>query len=306
MRALPFAAGLDGGGSKTALCCMDGAGNILDEGSFGPLNINAMDLQAIGQTLKDVAARLKALEQEGRALKGITIATAGISNSQCRDILQTGLTDAGCDSPFDLKGDQEAALRGAVGKVGAVLIAGTGAICYGQNQKGAQARAGGWGYLLDDEGGGYSLGRDILRAVLRMEDGRGQPTRLKDLVYAQPGVQAAGGIIPYAYDPVEGKAHIACLSRLLPPALQMGDQAALAIARRAAEELFAQARAVITKLGLDTQQLALAGSVLTLVAPIREDVAARLKAAFLQLSIIKPKKDAAWGAADMARETFLC
>ena len=52
-------------------------------------------------------------------------------------------------------GDQHAALYGAhcQGK-GIILIAGTGSVCYGMDGMGGEARAGGWGYLIDDEGSG--------------------------------------------------------------------------------------------------------------------------------------------------------
>ena len=45
---------------------------------------------------------------------------------------------------------------------GVVLIAGTGSIAYGVNQDGFAARAGGWGYVLGDEGSGYWIGRQAL------------------------------------------------------------------------------------------------------------------------------------------------
>jgi N-acetylglucosamine kinase-like BadF-type ATPase len=49
------------------------------------------------------------------------------------------------------------------------------------------ARAGGWGYVLGDEGSGYWLGRNALRAVVRAADGRGQSTTLTAHVLAHYG-----------------------------------------------------------------------------------------------------------------------
>ena len=59
---------------------------------------------------------------------------------------------------------------------GVVLIAGTGSIAYGVNHDGFAARAGGWGYVLGDEGSGYWIGRQALAAVVREADGRGPKT----------------------------------------------------------------------------------------------------------------------------------
>ena len=61
-----------------------------------------------------------------------------------------------------------------------------GSICYGQSTDGREARSGGWGSLMDDEGGGFALGRDALAAVVRAEDGRIAPTVLHDAVFKGP------------------------------------------------------------------------------------------------------------------------
>ena len=54
-----------------------------------------------------------------------------------------------------------------------MVLAGTGSIAYGADHTGRTARAGGYGFLLADEGSGYWLGHQALRAVVRAADGRG-------------------------------------------------------------------------------------------------------------------------------------
>ena len=62
--------------------------------------------------------------------------------------------------------DALVALEAAIpGGPGVVIISGTGSIAYGRNAAGEAARAGGWGYVLGDEGSGYWIGRAALRAV---------------------------------------------------------------------------------------------------------------------------------------------
>ena len=300
-----FAAGLDGGGSKTALCCIDGGGNIICRDSFGQMNINGMDRPAVNKTLADAAGRIAEMQSSGAACAGMTIATAGISNPECHSIIETGLRAAGYRGSFDLRGDHEAALHGAVGRVGLVLIAGTGSICFGRDEGGRTARAGGWGYLLDDEGGGYALGRDILKAVLRAADGRAKPTALTGAVYRQFSVQMPEDLIRVAYDPALGKANIAGLAPLLQEAADDGDAAAKGIADHAAAELAALCAAVVDKLQLSQSVLAFSGSILTNIMALREDLEIRIKQKYPLLRVISPLHDAAWGAADLARETYL-
>ena len=300
-----FAAGLDGGGSKTAFCCMDGGGKVICRDSFGQLNINGMDRPAIYKTLADAVGRIAEMQSSGAACVGMTIATAGISNPECHSIIETGLRAAGYRGPFDLRGDHEAALHGAVGRVGLVLIAGTGSICFGRSAQGQTARAGGWGYLLDDEGGGYALGRDILKAVLRAADGRAKPTALIGAVYRQFSASRPEDLIRAAYDPALGKANIAGLAPLLQEAVDGGDTAAKVIADHADKELAAMCAAVVDKLRLSEAVLALSGSILTNIMALREALEIRLKQKYPLLRVITPLHDAAWGAADLARETYL-
>lgn len=300
-----FVAGLDGGGTKTTLCCLDGAGQVVYEGSFGPMNINSPDRGAVLAALAAIARQILSLEAMGRACAGLVVAAAGTSHPDARDFIGEGLKQGGYRGPFTLQGDHEAALRGAVGPEGAILIAGTGAICYGRRADGHTARAGGWGYLLGDEGGGYALGREMLGAILRAEDGRGQPTRLKELVFEARGLRDPGDIIRFAYDQEQGKAKVAGLAELLPRALKMGDGTAKDIARKAADDLFSLCEAVLARLALQEGRLALMGGVLGNITCIREGLKARLAEGLPALQVLSPKHSAAWGAADLARELYL-
>ena len=51
-----------------------------------------------------------------------------------------------------------------------MLIAGSGSIALGVNDNREVARAGGWGYLFGDEGGGFGIARDALKMTLHSID----------------------------------------------------------------------------------------------------------------------------------------
>src|SRR5205085_237532 len=74
---------------------------------------------------------------------------------------------------FTVDNDARIALTGAIGfGAGVVVIAGTGSVAFGRNDAGEEARAGGWGPTLGDEGSAYGIARAGLAAVLRAYDGR--------------------------------------------------------------------------------------------------------------------------------------
>ena len=120
----------------------------------------------------------------------LCVGCAGMSNPELRRTLERMIRADGYEGAYMLAGDQAAALYAAHGAgPGAVLISGTGSICFGRNTRGITARAGGRGYKIDDEGSGYAIGRDILSAVVRAQDGRSRPTVLTELVFAQIGTR---------------------------------------------------------------------------------------------------------------------
>jgi glucosamine kinase len=57
---------------------------------------------------------------------------------------------------------------------GIALISGTGSVAYGRDREGHEARAGGWGWLVGDEGSAAWLAREAARQVMRRSDA-GEP-----------------------------------------------------------------------------------------------------------------------------------
>jgi N-acetylglucosamine kinase-like BadF-type ATPase len=81
--------------------------------------------------------------------------------------------------------DTVAALHAATntqGGPGIIVISGTGCVAAGINKAGKYARAGGWGYIVDDEGSAYDIGRKALNRAFRAIDGRSPPTRLTPIL----------------------------------------------------------------------------------------------------------------------------
>ena len=53
---------------------------------------------------------------------------------------------------------------------GIAVVAGTGSVAWGRREDGREARRGGWGHLLGDEGIGWWLGREAVRRCLARAD----------------------------------------------------------------------------------------------------------------------------------------
>ena len=72
--------------------------------------------------------------------------------------------------------DTQLILAAADVQDGIALISGTGSVAWGRTPDGRTARAGGWGYLLGDEGSGYWVGRQAVRHALSDPIAANSPT----------------------------------------------------------------------------------------------------------------------------------
>ncbi|KAK1223163.1 hypothetical protein PQX77_013968, partial [Marasmius sp. AFHP31] len=104
-----------------------------------------------------------------------------------------------------------------------VAISGTGCIAYSYTISGVSlprptGRSGGWGYLIGDEGSGYGIGRETLRAVLSARDRSSTCTLTPFHRAVLEAMRDANGddLISRVYDVREGspKARVASLSRV--------------------------------------------------------------------------------------------
>lgn len=296
--------GWDGGGTKTEVCILNREGKTASQ-AFGPLNVNGASRETVEKTVRDAVTYMRAQEEGLEGCSMLVIGMAGVSNRDAAQMMEQMVRKAGYEGPLRLKGDQEIALAGAIRGHGAVLIAGTGAICYGRDPQGNSFRVGGWGYLIDDGGSGYAIGRDILVAAVRAEDGRGKDTCLKQAVFEALNLQDIRGVITWLYAPGNGKKEIASLAPLLLPALKAGDEAALAIAKKAAEDLSELVLTGWRKTGMEDGEIAMTGSILNRFSPIRARTQERIRAVLPDVSIISPRFSPAQGAAMLAKETVL-
>lgn len=225
--------GIDAGGTKNELVLCQNNGAVLAH-MTGP-GSNAADL-GVDNAAKRVAAQVRRLAagHEG-TIDALFAGLSGGGAPALRDALHAALIR---ELP-DIRriGNASDALNGLYAGVGAgdgmVVIAGTGTSAF-VRRGGVLTQVGGWGYLVDDAGSGYSIGRAVLNAAFRERDGRGEATRLTELVERQLGFNVLGAV-PMLYQ--GGKRTVASFAPLAFEAADQGDRAALAIVENACREL---------------------------------------------------------------------
>jgi N-acetylglucosamine kinase-like BadF-type ATPase len=255
-----YVLGIDAGGTKTVGLLADEAGSIVGEARAGGANLATHGELGVEKAFDGV---METLGSRGRA-GAICVGIAGVDRPHDEQLIRSILRRLGYRERVRVVNDAVIALlAGAPERTGIVLLAGTGSIAYGIDPSGTTARAGGYGYLLADEGSGYWLGHQALRAAMRGFDGRGPDTKITPLVVEALAVQSPLELIGAVYERPLPTYEIASLAHVVQRARDLGDVVATEILTEAAHELSVSARAVARRLSFGRRPYAvvLAGGV---------------------------------------------
>jgi N-acetylglucosamine kinase-like BadF-type ATPase len=230
--------GVDGGQSSTVALIADETGHVVGSGRGGACNhvsgpeARQKFLRAIGGCLEQ-ACREAGIEYQKIVFQSACLGFSGGAadkEAYSRELIRS--------RKLKITHDAEIALSGATaGEPGIIVIAGTGSMAFGRNSEGRFARAGGWGYVFGDEGGGFDLARRTLRAALRFEEGWGATTALHPMLLEATGSSDANGLMHRFYTSEFSRPQIAALSQLVSQAAEQLDSVALAILQEAANDL---------------------------------------------------------------------
>ncbi|MBA2355546.1 MAG: ATPase [Acidobacteria bacterium] len=246
----PLVIGIDAGGTKTDAVLADGSGAVIARARRGGANLSAHGELAVEKTLHELID--ETLGSGPLRPDVICLGIAGSDREEDSAVVHAIMRRIGARARVLVTNDALIALVAGAGLgPGIVVIAGTGSIAYGRNRDNHAARAGGWGYILADEGSGFWIGRQALRAVVRAADGRGPSTALTPLVLEFFGAARPEQLVRQVYRDYLNPSDIARCAGLVQRALGAGDLVASHIASVAADELAAAARSVLRQLELD-------------------------------------------------------
>jgi N-acetylglucosamine kinase-like BadF-type ATPase len=246
-----YVMGVDGGATKTLAAVLDLREGRLHLGHGGPSNQDAVGPQAaVRELLKAADEAIERAGIEPQQLCGAVLAIAGTDTQDVARNVRAARTDA-----WLVVNDVVAAWATATGGgPGVAAIAGTGSNVFGVGGTGADARAwraGGWGHLLGDEGSGYWLGVQSIKAALRDREASGPATALSDALPAFFGEPSVEAVAAHVYSKPLTKGEIAAFAVETAKLADAGDAVARGLYELGARELGEQIAAVIRQTGLD-------------------------------------------------------
>ena len=296
--------GVDGGASKTAALVVDEKGTPLGRGLAGGSNHLRVGIE---EATRNVERSVNmALVEAGIAIRNVEYAYCGIAGADHPVHRQNVIEALGIFFPrgnFIVDTDARIALTGAIGfGPGVVIIAGTGSVAFGRNTAGQEARSGGWGPTLGDEGSGYWIAREGLSAIVRAHDGRGYATVMTELLCAEYQMCKPDDLPRFVYAATTHVDDIARYGKLVIHAGEAGDDVAREILNRGGSELAECILAIARRLHMTDSQFPVAyvGGAFhageLLLSPMR----LRLLRDAPGASLLPPKSSPVEGAAMMA------
>ena len=299
-----YIVGIDGGGTRTVGILTTETGEHLAQVESGPSNYHVVGEAETRAILENVIGELR--EKAGIPSTDsvrFCLGMAGLGRAEDRKIIGGICDELGISENRILTHDAHIALVGGTEKQhGVIVISGTGAIVYGINTDGKDARASGWGYLLGDEGSGYDIAIKGLRAVVRATDGRGCSTDLTHRILNELELNAPDELIRWTH--AASRETIAQLAEVVFDVARSTDTIAEQIVDDATDELVCAANSVIHQLGFGgTFDIVLNGGNL-IHQPMFAD---KLRHQFARIapnaSVYLPKHDPAYGAVLLAQDS---
>jgi glucosamine kinase len=242
-----FVMGIDGGATKTLAAVLDLQSRTLHLGQGGPSNEDAVGTQAAVRALLETAD--EATGRAGIACERLDAAVVALAGTDTAGVAQR--LHAARSEDWIVVNDVVAAWAAATdAQPGIGVISGTGSNVLGVGADGRAWRAGGWGHLLGDEGSGYWLGIESIKAALRDREDSGPETALSDAVVEFFGVASVEALATRVYSKRLSKSEIAAFAAETGKLAENGDAVACDLYERGAGQLGQQIAAVIRRTGL--------------------------------------------------------
>ncbi len=298
---------IDAGGTKTQ-CLIADQTRVLGRAATGTVKLMRVPEP-------EATARLQSMLAASAASAGVSLGQvertcfglAGVSSPAVQAWARQAVA-AVVPGELILCGDEEIALDAAFpGGAGILVIAGTGSNAIGRARSGELFGAGGWGPVLGDEGSGYWIGLEAIRAALRAQDRSGAPTRLLGEIERHWGLGSVAELVAMGNQRDAGAPDFAELAPVVARCAEQGDELAGGILLRAGEELAELVALVYRKMHASAAAdrvaeigVAFTGSVLAQIAPVRRAMGSRLAAlvpaARVHETAVDPLDGALWRA----------
>lgn len=237
--------GLDIGGTKThGVRFLDG--EVVADEVVGSSNVQNVTREEAARNLAELFAGIG-----GGYVAHVYAGAGGIDTDDDAAALASLIAPHVPGARITVVHDSRLLLAAGRASTGVAVIGGTGSAAWGRNEAGKEARAGGWGYLLGDEGSGYWLGREAVRHSLRRMNQGFEPDELTTALLESCAVDHPNKLIALFHSADTGRRFWAQRARLVVEAAERGHATSLAFLVQAGSDLADLAVETLRQLDLD-------------------------------------------------------
>lgn len=203
--------GIDGGGTKTTAIICDENAQLVSRFVGESINFNSVGMESARKSLKLTVDGVLGSDD-------IKISAAFIGMSAISERADDDFTKKLCDGIIDcdritMDSDVYIGLEAMrCDGAAAMVISGTGSMAVGRLPDGEIIHTGGWGYILGDEGSGYAIAIDALKAAICGYEGSAEKTALTNAVLDYYKIDDINNLIDIFYDPPMPRSEIAKLA----------------------------------------------------------------------------------------------
>ena len=275
--------GIDGGGTKTVAIVCDENGSLVSRYVGKSINYNSVGTDTARANLKEAVDGV--LEGRDIALSSAFIGMPALS-SRADDSFTKEFCRGIIDCPkIVMESDVYIGLEAMnTDGAAAMVVSGTGSMAVGRLEDGTVIFKGGWGYILGDEGSGYALALDAVKAAICGAEGSAKKTVLTEKVLEHFKVDSIYSLIDVFYDPPIANSVVARLTPVLFEAAENGDGVADEIISRHAGLLADTVCALLSEMPCGTP-LGMWGGILVNCGLFRERLVALINEKYPQTSV---------------------
>ncbi|MCX3066199.1 hypothetical protein OQE61_01650 [Cetobacterium somerae] len=300
---MKFFIGIDSGGTKTAVSVIDEDKNEVlsfqkGTGHYLQIGFNGLE-ELLISILEEVLEKLNITKDDiGYIFAGIP-GYGEIKEDQ--KIIEDVAKKSWRSIKFQLGNDMKAGWAGSLGcNPGINIIAGTGAIGYGINELGEEARTSGWGHACGDEGSAYWIAKKGIEIFTKQADGRYPKTTLYTTMRDELNLKEDFDLIDLIYNQYSlDRGKIAQLSMIVYKVAEKNDPYCIEIFKEASIEIGLMIKAISEKIDFIEKPIKVSyvGGVFKASKYIFDNLKNYLKNNKIDAVILEPKYTPVYGSA---------
>lgn len=209
---------IDGGGTKTEVCIYNKENNTMRCRIYDGININQIGKIKFDYIIQQIFDDIEDVENCKFCIGVPGYGESSESDKEIQSTIYMHVKKSNCTLVNDVELAHYASF--ALGD-GILLLSGTGSMLLSVNN-GVKKRAGGWGYLIGDEGSSFYIGLKALNHISHVFDFNCKSSILSEMICDKYNLDFPSKLVNYIYSSINYRKDVAKISETVNDAAEKG------------------------------------------------------------------------------------